>query len=153
MDFEFDDDHKMLQQSVRDFATKEVAVGAAERDRNAEMPESLLKQLGELGLFGIAIPEQYGGAGMGSVASSLVVEEISKACGGTGVLLSAHGSLCVDPIMIFGLLFTLASGGDLLILWLIRKVKPGEFVQDHPTRAGCYVIEDADSALETPPAA
>lgn len=101
MDFELDEDHRMLQQSVRDFALKEVAAGAAERDRKAEMPEALIKQLAGLGLFGIAIPEQYGGAGMGSVASTNVVEEVSKACAGTGVLLSAHTSLCVDPILTF----------------------------------------------------
>ena len=102
MDFEFDEDHRLLQQEIQEFAQKEVATGAAERDEVAEMPEGLIRQLAELGLFGISIPEEYGGAGMGTVASSMVVEEISKACGGTGVLLSAHGSLCVDPIMIFG---------------------------------------------------
>lgn len=102
MDFTFDDDHRMLQESVRDFAMKEVAKGAADRDRAAEMPAALIEQLAQLGLFGISIPEKYGGAGMGAVASSIVVEEISKACAGTGVLISAHGSLCVDPIMTFG---------------------------------------------------
>lgn len=102
MDFELDEDHQILQQSIREFATKEVAKGAAERDEKAEMPDSLIKQLAELGLFGIAIPEQYGGAGMGTIASSIVVEEISKACAGTGVLISAHASLCVEPIMMFG---------------------------------------------------
>jgi len=66
------------------------------------MSDELQQQLAELGLFGIAIPEKYGGAGMGTVASSMVVEEISRACAGTGVFLSAHNSLCVDPIMIFG---------------------------------------------------
>ncbi len=102
MDFEFNEDQRMLQQSIRDFATKEVATGSAQRDEEAAMPESLIAQLGELGLFGIAIPEEYGGSGMGSVESSLVVEEVSVACAGTGVLLSAHTSLCVDPILTFG---------------------------------------------------
>jgi len=102
MDFEFDDDHRMLQQQVREFSFKEVAKGAEARDHAAEMPRELIKQLGELGLFGIAIPSEYGGAGMGTIASSIVVEEISKACAGTGVLLSAHNSLCVDPILRFG---------------------------------------------------
>ncbi len=102
MDFELDDDHRILQRSVNDFAIKEVAKGAAERDREADMPDSLLKQLAELGLFGIIIPEEYGGAGMGTAASTIVVEEISKACAGTGVVLSAHTSLCVDPILTFG---------------------------------------------------
>jgi len=102
MDFELDEDHRMLQQQVRDFAFKEVAKGAAERDHDAAMPDRLREQLAELGLFGINIPDEYGGAGMGTIASSIVVEEISKACAGTGVLLSAHGSLCVDPILRFG---------------------------------------------------
>ncbi len=102
MDFDFDDDHRMLQEQIRDFAFREVAKGAEQRDREAAMPDSLREQLAELGLFGIAIPAEYGGAGMGTVASSIVVEEVSKACAGTGVLLSAHGSLCVDPILRFG---------------------------------------------------
>ena len=102
MDFDLDDDHRMLQEQVRAFAFKEVATGAAQRDRDAQMSEDLLQQLREMGLFGITIPDEYGGAGMGSLAASIVVEEVSKACAGTGVLLSAHGSLCVDPIMTFG---------------------------------------------------
>jgi len=102
MDFEFDDDHRMLADQIRDFALKEVARGAEDRDHNAAMTDDLLQQLRDMGLFGIAIPEEYGGAGMGTVASTIVVEEVSKACAGTGVLLSAHTSLCVDPIMRFG---------------------------------------------------
>jgi len=102
MDFSFDEDHSLLQQQVREFAIKEVAKGAAERDQEAAMPESLQQQLAEMGLMGITIPENYGGAGMGTTASSIVVEEVSKACGGSGVYLSAHTSLCVDPIIKFG---------------------------------------------------
>ena len=102
MDFTLDDDHRMLQESISGFATNEVAKGAADRDREAAMPSDLIEQLRGLGLFGITIPEVYGGSGMGTVASSIVVEEVSKACAGTGVLLSAHSSLCVDPIMTFG---------------------------------------------------
>lgn len=102
MDFELDDDHRMLQEQIRGFAFREVAKGAEQRDREASMSDELRTQIAELGLFGIIIPTEYGGAGMGTVASSVVVEEISKACAGTGVLLSAHGSLCVDPILRFG---------------------------------------------------
>lgn len=102
MNFEFDEDHAMLQQQVRDFAANEVAPGAPDRDHEARMPAELITKLAEMGLFGIAIPEQYDGAGMGCIASSMVVEEVSRACAGTGVLLSAHQSLCADPIMTFG---------------------------------------------------
>ena len=102
MDFDLDDDHRLLAEQVRTFAFKEVAKGAAQRDVEASMPDELRGQLAALGLFGIVIPEEFGGAGLGAVASSIVVEEISKACAGTGVLLSAHGSLCAEPIQIFG---------------------------------------------------
>ena len=102
MDFDLDDDHRLLADQVRTFAFKEVAKGAAQRDVEASMPDELRAQLAALGLFGIAIPEESGGAGLGAVASSIVVEEISKACAGTGVLISAHGSLCAEPIQIFG---------------------------------------------------
>ena len=101
MNFDLDDDHRLLQQSVRDFAFREVAKGAADRDREAAMPDELVRKLAALGLFGISIPDQYDGAGMDTVASTLVVEEISKACAGTGVFLSAHTSLCVEPILAF----------------------------------------------------
>ncbi|MCH8966759.1 MAG: acyl-CoA dehydrogenase family protein [Planctomycetes bacterium] len=102
MDFSLDDDHQMLREQVADFARNEVAPGAEQRDQAAEQSDELRSQLGAMGLFGITIPQQYDGAGMGCVASSLVVDEISHACAGTGVLLSAHTSLCVDPILTFG---------------------------------------------------
>lgn len=102
MDFELSEDHRMLQQSIREFAEEQVAPGAEERDQAAKMPQELIDQVAELGLFGICIPEKYGGAGMDTLSSCLVVEEISKACAGTGVLISAHNSLCVDPILHYG---------------------------------------------------
>lgn len=102
MDFRLDEDHLMLQQQIREFAEAEVGPGAEERDQTAGMPRELIDKLAALGLFGIALPEEYGGAGMGCVASSIVVEELSRWCAGTGVLISAHGSLCYDPIQMFG---------------------------------------------------
>ncbi len=102
MNYELEEDHQLLQQSIREFATEVVAKGAEERDQAADMPDDLRARLAELGLFGIAIPEAYGGAGMNMVASCIVVEEISRVCAGTGVLISAHNSLCADPILTFG---------------------------------------------------
>ncbi|MFH0980753.1 MAG: acyl-CoA dehydrogenase family protein [Planctomycetota bacterium] len=102
MNYDLDQDHAVLQQSVRDFATRAVAPGAAARDAEHHLPEALRKELAAMGLYGISVPEQYGGSGMGCVASTIVVEEVSKWCAGTGVHLSAHGSLCVDPILLFG---------------------------------------------------
>lgn len=102
MIFDFDDDLKMLQEQVRTFALKEVAPGAAKRDKTCELGDDLREQIAAMGLLGIAIPEEYGGAGMGCLASTMVVEEVSKADGGVGVYLSAHNSLCVDPVQTFG---------------------------------------------------
>ncbi|NOT02541.1 MAG: acyl-CoA dehydrogenase [Phycisphaerales bacterium] len=102
MDFRLGEDHQLLQQQVREFALKEVAPGAADRDYECAIPQSLREQLAGMGLMGVCIPEKYGGAGLDCVASTIVVEEVSKACAGTGVFLSAHNSLCVDPILAFG---------------------------------------------------
>lgn len=102
MDFELSDDHKVLRNTLREFARSEVAPGAARRDETHAIEPELIAKMAELGLFGICIPEEYGGAGMDCTASTIVVEEISRACAGTGVFLSAHNSLCVDPVLQFG---------------------------------------------------
>jgi butyryl-CoA dehydrogenase len=102
MNYDLDEDHAVLQQSVRDFATRAIAPGAATRDAEHRMPDALRKELADMGLYGITIPEKYGGSGLGCIASTIVVEELSKECASTGVHISAHGSLCVEPIMLFG---------------------------------------------------
>ncbi len=102
MDFNFSDDHRILRDTIREFARKEVAPGAAERDKTHEIEPSIIRQMSELGMMGICIPEEYGGAGLDTVASTIVVEEISKACAGCGVFLSVQNSLCIDPILAFG---------------------------------------------------
>jgi butyryl-CoA dehydrogenase len=102
MDLQLSEDHLMLQQSMREFADEVVAPQAAERDRNEAFPDDLRAQLAEMGLFGSYIPEAYGGAGMDINSYAIIVEEISRACAATGVVISAHTSLCVDPILQFG---------------------------------------------------
>ncbi len=102
MNLELSEDQRLLAESVHDFAANRVAPGAADRDREGSMPESLRTELAEMGFLGICIPEEYGGSGMDVVSSCIVVSEISQACAGTGVFLSAHNSLCVDPILTFG---------------------------------------------------
>lgn len=102
MEFRLTDDQIMLRDSVRDFATNELAPVSEKMDREGELFDSVRQQIAELGLFGVCIPEKYGGAGLDVVSSCIVVEEISKACASSGVVISAHNSLCVDPIMNFG---------------------------------------------------
>ena len=94
-------DYQEIRDMVSKFADTEVAPLAADIDKNEKIPESIVKQLGENGLLGSYVPEEYGGAGMDYTAYSIIVEEISRACASTGVLISAHTSLCIYPILNF----------------------------------------------------
>ena len=102
MDFLLDGEHQQIRQLVRDFALREVAPGAAERDETEHFDRGLFHQMAKLGLTGIPWPEEYGGAGMDYLAYVITVEELSRVCASTGVALSAHTSLAGWPIYKFG---------------------------------------------------
>ena len=102
MDFRFDDDQRQMREAVRSFCEGEIAPKAEQRDQAGGFEDGLIEQLGELGLFGTYVPEQYGGSGLDVVTYIMTVEELSRACGATGILISAHHSLCVDPILNYG---------------------------------------------------
>ncbi|MFH1228642.1 MAG: acyl-CoA dehydrogenase [Planctomycetota bacterium] len=98
MDLRLKEEQQMVQQVAREFAENEVKPIAAELDRTARFPQELIKRLAELGFMGVPFPEQYGGAGMDCLSYSLVIEELAVACASTAVIVSAHTSLCCDPI-------------------------------------------------------
>lgn len=100
--FELSEDHKMVQKMVRDFATEHLAPKAAHYDKTCEFPWENVKKMAELGLMGVTVPEEYGGAGMDSLAYSLVIEEVSRACAATGVITAVQNSLGEYPLMAFG---------------------------------------------------
>jgi butyryl-CoA dehydrogenase len=102
MDFELGQDHKMLQSSVRTFVEKEIKRLAIQIDETHEIPLELVRKISEMGMLGVYMSETYGGAGMDMLSYVIVVEEVSKACGSTGILISAHTSLACDPILQFG---------------------------------------------------
>lgn len=102
MDFELSQDHKVLQGSVRDFVEKEIKPIAIQIDEMHHIPEQLVLKMREMGLLGSYLPEAYGGAGLDILSYAIVVEEVSKACGSSGILISAHTSLACDPIFQFG---------------------------------------------------
>ena len=102
MEFRLNEDQEMLRDMIREFAEKEIAPIAAELDEQERFPEEIIPQLGEMGVMGIPIPEEYGGTGMDYQSYVLAVEEISKVCASTGVTISAHTSLCSWPIEVFG---------------------------------------------------
>ncbi|HLD36128.1 MAG TPA: acyl-CoA dehydrogenase [Planctomycetota bacterium] len=98
MDFRLTEEQKMLQQTIREFAESEIKPLAAESDHSGKFPIETIKKLAELGFMGIPFPEKYGGAGLDYLSYAIAVEEISTACASTGVIVSAHTSLCCDPI-------------------------------------------------------
>ncbi|HYG76138.1 MAG TPA: acyl-CoA dehydrogenase family protein [Planctomycetota bacterium] len=102
MDFNLSEIEQAVLETARDFAQKKVKPLARELDESGRFPEELVREMGELGLMGVYVPEAWGGAGGTALAYNLAVMEISKACASTGVILSAHTSLCIDPILKHG---------------------------------------------------
>lgn len=104
MDFRLDEDQQQLRATLRAFCDEQIAPGAERRDREGRFEEGLIDQLGQMGLFGLYVPPEYGGAGLDCVSYVVAIEELSRACAATGILVSAHHSLCVDPILSYGTL-------------------------------------------------
>lgn len=102
MNFELTQEQQMIQKMIREFADEEVAPSALERDNNKEFPLAIMKKLGELGMMGLPFSEEYGGGGADTISFAIVVEELSRACGSTGITYSAHISLGGAPIHMFG---------------------------------------------------
>jgi alkylation response protein AidB-like acyl-CoA dehydrogenase len=102
MDFELPDDHRLLRNTVREFADQEIAPVAEELDRTKAFPYAIVRRLAELDLMGIPFPEEYGGAGGDSLAYALVVEELTRVDSSVAITLCAHTSLGTQPIHLFG---------------------------------------------------
>ena len=99
MDFSFTKQEQLFLQMIREFAEKEVKPLAAEVDEEERFPMETVKKMAKIGLMGIPIPAQYGGAGGTNIMYGMAVEELSRVCATTGVILSAHTSLCCAPIL------------------------------------------------------
>ncbi|MEM8994968.1 MAG: acyl-CoA dehydrogenase [Acidobacteriota bacterium] len=102
MHIELSDEQKMLRDEVRRFGEEVVKPIAKEVDADGRFPTESLGPAAEMGLMGVAVPEEWGGAGMDVLSYCIVVEEISRICGSTGVILSVNNSLVCDPILHFG---------------------------------------------------
>jgi butyryl-CoA dehydrogenase len=102
MDFELDEEQRLVRDMVRDFAQKEVAPRAALVDKTEEFPAENIRKMGELGLLGLPYPEKYGGGGGDYLSYAIAVEEIARACGSTALIYAAHVSLGCGPIYSFG---------------------------------------------------
>ncbi len=93
--------HKLIRDSVRDFAETELAPIAAEIDRNAVFPLDVIKKMGKLNYFGLQVPKEFGGVAMDSVSASIVIEEISRVCAAVGLCIAVHNGVAIYPFLQF----------------------------------------------------
>ncbi len=133
MDYELSQDHKVLQESVRDFVNKEIKPLAMQIDEEHMIPDTLVRKMGDMGFLGSYLPEEYGGAGLDMLSYAIVVEEVSKACGSSGVLISAHTSLACGPIHTFGT-------EEQKKKWL-PALKSGDII-------GCFLLTEPDAGSD-----
>ena len=102
MNFQLTEEQELIKQMVREFAETEVKPIAAEIDKNHRFPVETMAKLKDLSLMGVVIPEEYGGSGADAVSYMIVIEELSRACASTGIIVATHTSLCCFPILKFG---------------------------------------------------
>ena len=102
MDFRKDDSTKQIADATRDFAVSMIKPHVMEWDERQELPLAMFREMGKLGLMGVLVPEQYGGAGLGYYEYATIIIEVAKVCGAVGLSVAAHNSLCVGHILHFG---------------------------------------------------
>ncbi|WP_404405419.1 acyl-CoA dehydrogenase [Jeotgalibacillus malaysiensis] len=141
MNFKLTEEHEMIRKMVRDFAEKDVAPTAAERDEEERFDREIFDKMAELGLTGIPWPEEYGGIGSDYLAYVIAVEELSRVCASTGVTLSAHLSLASWPIFKFGTeeqkkhYLTKLAQGEMLGAYGLSEPGAGSDVSSMKTKA------------------
>ncbi|PKP51624.1 MAG: acyl-CoA dehydrogenase [Bacteroidetes bacterium HGW-Bacteroidetes-1] len=102
MNFDLSEEHKMIRETVREFAEREIKPLAQELDEKAEFSVALTKRMGDLGLFGMYLPEKYGGQGLDTLSYIIAVEELARVDGSHAATLAAHNSLGIGPLYYFG---------------------------------------------------
>ncbi|TCP32358.1 alkylation response protein AidB-like acyl-CoA dehydrogenase [Scopulibacillus darangshiensis] len=102
MNYDLTDEQQMIYKMMKEFSDEVVAPGAEQRDKDKAFPKEIFDQLGKLGIMGLPFPEEYGGSGADTISFAIAVEELSRACGSTGITYSAHVSLGGAPLNLFG---------------------------------------------------
>src|SRR4030042_353741 len=102
MDFKLNEEQSLYQQAVRNFCDKELKPYAAEVDETGQLRMQAIAKMPEMGLVGLEVPEEYGGANFDSLSVVIAMEELGRACGSTGLSLEAHNELCCNPIVRWG---------------------------------------------------
>jgi butyryl-CoA dehydrogenase len=133
MDLTLTAEQTLLRDTARELATKEILPRAAEIDRSHQFPRALVSRLGELGLLGVMVPEAWGGAGMDAVSYALALEEISRACASTGVIMSVQNSLVCAPLV--------TSGTDAQRARWLPELAAGK-------KIGCFALSEPEAGSD-----
>ena len=128
MDFTLDKKHVMARDLFKDFAENEVKPLATEIDENHRFPTETVEKMAKYGFLGIPVPKEYGGQGCDVLTYVMAVEEMAKVCATTSVILSAHTSLCIDPILTYGT----AEQKEKYVADLVSGRKLGAFALTEP---------------------
>jgi alkylation response protein AidB-like acyl-CoA dehydrogenase len=153
MDFEYTPEQVQLRKAVREFAEAEIAPHVAEWDEGQIFPLEVVRKLGRLGYMGVVFPEELGGAGLGYIEYSIVIEELSRVDGSVGIIVAAHNSLCTNHIYKTGseeqrrrYIPQLASG-EWIGCWSLTEPEAGSDAAGTRTSAvkqdGCWVLNGA----------
>ena len=163
MDFQLNEEQKMIQEAARDFAENEIAKVAAHFDETGDFPAETIGKMGELGFFGIEVPEAYGGAEMDALSHMLVIMEISKVDASHGVILAVNGTLFCYPLLAFGSedqkqkYVTPVAGGEKIGAYSLTEPSSGSDAAAMKSRAvrdgDHYVINGTKSWVTNGPAA
>ena len=158
MNFDLTEEQKLLKHTIRDFAEAQIALGAAARDEAARFPTELIPKMAELGLFGIMIPQEYGGAGLDTASAAIIVEEIARVDAAVALIVASHNSLCVAHLLSFGseiqkqkYLPSLAHG-EKLGAWALTEPASGSDAAALKTRArleGEHWVLDGEKQFTT----
>ncbi|MCP4133293.1 MAG: acyl-CoA dehydrogenase [bacterium] len=133
MDFNLSEEQQMLKDMCRSFAENELKPKAEHYDKTHEFPWEHVKKLSEMGIMGVVYPEKYNGSGMDYLSYAIAVEELSRGCASTGVIVSAHNSLCLSPIYYFGT--------DAQKEKYLSKLTTGEWI-------GCFGITEPEAGSD-----
>jgi alkylation response protein AidB-like acyl-CoA dehydrogenase len=153
VNFELTEDQRRIRDAVREFAETEIAPGVAEREKNEEFPRGIVAKLADMGILGMMVPEEYGGAGADALSYVLAIEELSRVCASTAVIVSVNNSVVCYPIWKFGseeqkktILAELASGRA-LGAYALTEPQSGSDAANQKTRAvrdgDAYVLDGA----------
>jgi len=149
MDFNLSEEELAIRQTVREFAEKEIAPSARERDEKSEFPFEIIKKLGKLGICGVCAPPEYGGAGMSYLSYAIIIEELAKVDASVAVIISVTNTLASIPLRRFGTeeqrrkFLPALSSGEKLGAYSLSEPQAGS----DASNLACTAVRDGDDYI------